>query len=175
MLARTRRLAGVVFSVALVSLKVNAQVAQTIPAPVPNQFLAATRMFISNSGSETYGSESYFRLTRFDGGPDRFYNQFYNAMKAWGRYELTGSPAEADVVGEVRFTSPVVEQNAVLVGDQSHSDPVFDPQLHLTILDPKSRVPLWSLTEHIQPGRGREADNKNFDQAVARLVERTKL
>jgi hypothetical protein len=96
-------------------------------------------------------------------------------MKAWGRYELTGSPAEADIVGEVRFSSPVVEQNAVLIGDRSASDPVYDPQLNLTLLDPKSRVPLWSLTEHIQPGHGKDADNRNFDQAVARLVERAKL
>jgi hypothetical protein len=164
-----------VFSVGLVSLPASAQVAQTMPAPVPSQILAAKRMFVSNAGSETYGSQTYFRLTRYDGGPDRFYNQFYAAMKAWGRYELTGSPAEADIVGEVRFTSPVIEQNAVLIGDRSSSDPVYDPQLNLTLLDPKSRVPLWSLTEHIQPGRGKDADNRNFDQAVGRLVERAKL
>ena len=164
-----------VFSVGLVALPASAQVAQTMPAPVPSQILEAKRMFVSNAGSETYGSQTYFRLTRYDGGPDRFYNQFYAAMKAWGRYELTGSPAEADIVGEVRFSSPAIEQNAVLIGDRSSPDPVYDPQLNLTLLDPKSRVPLWSLTEHIQPGRGKDADNRNFDQAVARLVERAKL
>jgi hypothetical protein len=175
MARRARRIVGVLCSVAIVSTAANAQVAQTIAAPVPSQILLAKRMFIANAGSETYGSETYFRLTRYDGGPDRFYNQFYAAMKAWGRYELTGSPAEADVVGEVRFSSPVVEQNAVVLGDRSASDPVYDPQLNLTLLDPKSRVPLWSLTEHIQPGRGKDANNRNFDQAVTRLVERAKL
>jgi hypothetical protein len=124
-------------------------------------------MFISNAGSESYGSQTYFRLTKYDGGPDRFYNQFYSAMKNWGRYELADSPVDADVVSEVRYTSPIVDK-------QVPGELVYDPQLTVTILDPKTRVALWSLTEHIQPARTRDGDNRNFDQAVARMVDQTK-
>jgi hypothetical protein len=163
------RIPGLFILAALVSLPANAQVTPiVVTAPVPGQILTARRMFISNAGSESYGSQSYFRLTRYDGGPDRFYNQFYAAMKKWNHYELTDSPADADVVCEVRFTNPIVDK-------QSPHDLVYDPQLNLTILDPKTRVALWSLTEHIQPARNEEGDNKNFDQAVSRIVDQARM
>jgi hypothetical protein len=147
----------------------NAQATSTsVMAPVPGQILSAKRVFVSNAGSESYGSETYFRLTRYDGGPDRFYNQLYSALKNWGRYELTDSPATADIVYEARFSSPIVDK-------QTKYDFTYDPQLTLTILDPKTRVALWSLTEHIQPGSSRESDNRNFDSAVDRIVEKTKM
>ena len=167
---RFSRTAGLLVAAALVLFSTaNAQLASPgISAPVPGQILTAQRVFISNSGSESYGSQTYFRLTKYDGGPDRLYNQFYAAIKNWGRYELVDSPADADVVCEVRFTSPIVDK-------QTQYDLVYDPQLNVTILDPKTRVALWSLTEHIQPARNREGDNSNFDQAVARLVERTRM
>jgi hypothetical protein len=164
------RMAGFVLVAALgLHPGANAQATNlAVPAPVPGQIIAAKRVFISNAGSESYGSESYFRLTRYDGGPDRFYNQFYAAMKNWGRYELADSPANADMVCEVRFTSPIVDR-------QSHLELIYDPQLNLTFVDPKTRVALWSLTEHIQTARNREADNRNFDQAVSRIVDRARL
>ncbi|MGH7604327.1 MAG: hypothetical protein ACRENK_10060 [Gemmatimonadaceae bacterium] len=155
----------------------NAQeMAQNVTAPVPGQILTAKRIFISNAGSETYGSESYFNLTRYDGGPNRFYNQLYSAMKSWGRYELTDSPATADVVYEVRFSNPIVDKlTHGNVDGVTNTDFVYDPQLTLTIVDPQTRVALWSLTEHIQPGRDRNADNRNFDSAVDRIVDRAKI
>jgi len=167
---RSRRIAGVVVAAALVSFSTaDAQLTSPgVTAPVPGQILTAKRVFISNAGSESYGSQTYFRLTKYDGGPDRLYNQFYSAIKIWGRYELLDSPADADVVYEVRFTSPIVDK-------QTAHDLVYDPQLNVTIVDPKTRVALWSLTEHIQPARNRQGDNRNFDQAVARLVERTRM
>lgn len=163
------RTAGLVLIAALVlPPAANAQATSlAVTAPVPGQIIAAKRVFISNAGSESYGSESYFRLTRYDGGPDRFYNQFYAAIKNWGRYEIADSPANADMVCEVRFTSPIVDK-------QSPSELVYDPQLNLTFVDPKTRVALWSLTEHIQTARNSEADNRNFDQAVSRIVDRTR-
>jgi len=140
----------------------------SVMAPVPDQILTAKRVFVSNAGSESYGSETYFRLTRYDGGPDRFYNQLYSALKKWGRYELTDFPATADVVYEVRFTSPIVDK-------QTKYEFTYDPQLSLAILDPKTRIALWSLTEHIQLGSNRQSDNRNFDSAVERIVEKAQM
>jgi hypothetical protein len=51
---------------------------------------------------------------------------------------------------------------------------VEDPQLNLKMLDPTTRVVLWSLTEHIELARTSRGDNRNFDDAVARLVGRVK-
>jgi hypothetical protein len=159
----------ILFSALVSGAPAAAQLASENPvAPVPHQLLAARRVFISNAGAESYGSETYFRLTKYDGGPDRFYNQLYAAMKNWGRYELADSPSTADVVYEARFTSPIVDK-------RTKADFVYDPQLGLTILDPKTRVALWSLTEHIQPGGNRESDNRNFDSAVERVVSKAKM
>jgi hypothetical protein len=158
----------------------NAQTTSTnVVAAVPGQVLTAKRVFISNAGSESYGSESYFRLTKYDGGPDRFYNQLYAAMKTWGRFELTESPTSADVVYEARFTNPIVDKKSrndgVYSPQDNRNDFIYDPQLNLTIIDPQTRVTLWSLTEHIQPGSNRESDNRNFDAAVDRMMARTKM
>jgi hypothetical protein len=59
-------------------------------------------------------------------------NAFYAAMKEWGKYTLVFSPAEADLVFEIRFNAP---SN----GDEHVPNNV--PQLHLTIYDPKTA--LW--------------------------------
>lgn len=71
------------------------------PAPVPVQIATAQRAFVSNAGGESF--ENVIDQTVFDGGPDRPYNQFYAAMKNWGRYNLVSSPADADVVFEVSW------------------------------------------------------------------------
>lgn len=163
------RVGSFLLAVALVSgTGANAQeTSSNVVPPLPGQILTANRIFISNAGSDSYGSETYFRLTRYDGGPDRFYNQFYAAMNKWGRYELTDSPSTSDVVYELRFSSPIVDK-------QTRHEFVYDPQLGLTIVDPKTRVALWSLTEHIQPGNNRLSDNTNFDAAVDRIVMKAK-
>ncbi len=146
-----------------------AQVTTTAAAPVPSIIASAQRVFISNAGSDSYGSVSYSPPDTYTGGPNRFYNQFYAAMKSWGRFTLTDSPTDAEVVYEVRFTSPVVNQTSQGIGDF-----IYDPQLNLRLLEPRTRVILWSLTEHIAPARTASGANKNFDSAVARMVARVK-
>jgi hypothetical protein len=146
-----------------------AQPATTASAPVPSVIASAHRVFISNAGSDSYASESYFPLGRYTGGPNRFYNQFYASMKSWGRFTLTDSPANAEVVYEVRFATPAVDRTSRGPGGFT-----YDPQLNLNLLDPQTRVVLWSLTEHIAPASTASGDNKNFDRAVARMVSRVK-
>jgi len=77
-------------------------------------------------------------------------------MKSAGRYELVGSPAEADLLFEVRV--------AVKGGPQ------FDPQFRLAIRDPKTNALLWGFTEHMEWAVLQGNRNKNFDQASARIV-----
>jgi hypothetical protein len=155
-----------------VSAAANAQQpAEREPAPVPRQVLAARTAFLGNGGGQTYGADTYFELTTFDGGPNRAYDEFYAALKDWGHYELVGSTRDADILLVIRFTNPIVsQQNAGYVGDLPH-ELIRDPQLDLAINEPKSGVTLWSLTEHIDPSGGKAAANRHFDEAVARLVD----
>jgi len=132
------------------------------PAPVPSQILAAQKVFISNAGGSF---ETPFSIAVFDGGPDRTYNEFYAAMKSWGRYEVVLSPADADMVLEVRCE---------FSDSASGSLPIAE-KLRLVVIDPKTNITLWSFTQYVQfAGQLRNRD-KNFDQAVNTIVNRLKI
>ena len=130
-----------------------AQQAKGTPtAPVPAQILTAKKVFISNAGNlmgETYQP----------------YDQFYVAMKSWGRYELVGAPADADLVFEIRFTALALEDN---------KEYAISPQLELAIVDVKTHFRLWTLTEDVDNARLESNRDKNFNHAMANLVEDVK-
>jgi hypothetical protein len=132
------------------------------PGPVPPQIAAAQKVFISNAGGESF--ENVIDQTVFNGGPDRPYNQFYAAMKNWGRYELVSSPADADLVLEVSW----------VLSDTGLKLPVLG-QLRLVVIDPKTRVTLWNFTEYVRGAILLGNRDKNFDQAMTIIVNRMKI
>lgn len=76
-----------------------------LPAPFPAQITSGKKAFVSNAGGDTN------RL--FSGEPRRLYDQFHAALKSWGRYELVGSPAEADLVLEIGFTNTFLGEHVL--------------------------------------------------------------
>jgi len=154
----TRHLKAVICTVLLTSLApaaiLRAAEPGTAPAPIPTQIATAKKVFIANGG----GDERSFEDPIFKGGPDRSYNQFYAAMKKIGNYELVGSPAEADLIFEVRFLVPI----APTVD--------FDPRFRLMIRDPKTNAVLWGFSEHVEPAVLQGNREKNFDQAEDRII-----
>lgn len=132
------------------------------PAPIPPQIAAAQRIFISNAGGESF--ETVFDQIVFDGGPDRAYNQLYAAMKAWGQRELVSSPADADLIFEISW---------VLNDTGLGRLPVLG-QLRLVIVDPKTHIPLWTVTEYVRGAVLLGNRDKNFDQAMNTIVGRVK-
>ena len=140
-----------------------AQTKQIPPAPIPTQISTAKKIFIANSGGDDPGIYEPF----FNRDVDRSYNQFYAAMKSAGRYELVGSPAEADLLFEIRFLMQPGGTN-VFKGDTW--GPTYDPQFRLEIRDPKSNALLWGFTEHMEWAILQGNRNRNFDQASARIV-----
>jgi hypothetical protein len=145
----------------LVSVLAAEQAKQAPPAPVPVQILTAKRVFVVNAGADG-GS---YPDPPFSGEPDRAYNNFYAAMKAWGHYELVGAPSDADLMLEIRFT---VRPGLVARGETAYCD----AQFRLVILDPESHIKLWALTEQVERAILQGNRDKNFDQALARLVSR---
>jgi hypothetical protein len=131
-------------------------------APVPAQIAAARKVFISNAGGESF--ETVIDQTVFDGGPDRPYNQFYAALRDWGRCELVSSPADADLVLEISWT----------LSDTGLRLPVLG-QLRLVVIDPKTHVTLWNLTEYVRGAMLLGNRDKNFDQAMTTVVNRLKI
>ena len=138
---------------------------EVLPAPLPAQIYTSKRAFISNAGGDTN--------SLYSGGPDRLYNQFYMALQSWGRYQLVANPAESDVVLAVSFNNPFTGDNSK--SGNGSTQPVVgrsasDPQFRLTIIDPTTRVTLWTFTEHVQFALLQGNRDKNFDQALAALV-----
>ena len=135
-------------------------------APLPMQIVSAKKVFIANAGHESNPN-----VGGYSGGIDQSYNQFYSALKSRGRYELVSSPNDCDLVFEIRFTDAIVGQkifNGTTTGSKD------DPQFRLMILDPKTKIALWAFTEHVESARSQGNRDKNFDQALGRIVNDVK-
>ncbi len=154
---------GVAAPVVLASLLAAAQPKGAPSAPVPAQLIAAKRIFIANAG----GDVGSYPEPPYDGGPDRAYNSFYAAMKAWGRYELVGTPADADLLFEIRFT---VHPGTVWKGDTVYSD----SQFRLSIREPKTGALLWALCEPVEHAVLQANRDRNFDVALDRVLDDVK-
>ena len=72
------------------------------PPPVSAQIFTAKNVFMSNEGVDVIALETLREL----GDVDQSYNGFDAAMKEWGKYTLAFSPAQADLVFEIRFHAP---------------------------------------------------------------------
>ncbi len=138
---------------------------QQTPAPVPPQIAAAKRVFISNNGSDAF-TKDWFGRDR-----DYFYNEFYGAMKKLARFEVVTAPQDADLILEVEFDVEPASAH-VLQGDTI--GPMYDPQLRLVFLDPKTQIVLWALMEHVQPALLKGNRTKNLDAAIAKIIEDAK-
>jgi hypothetical protein len=157
------RLTVSLFALALVSpLAVSAQQPASVPiAPVPQQLLAAKKVFISNAGAD-----SGLFPHPFSGDPDRAYNELYANVESWGRYQLVDTPAQADLIFELQLTAPNGPANANK--QNGASDPL--PMIRLVIYDRPTHYILWALTESISPAQLQKTHDHNFDEAVATLV-----
>lgn len=74
------------------------------PGPVPTPIITAKKVFIANAG----GDEPWDSEAQFSGGPERAYDEFYAAMKNWGRYQLVNAPGDADLWFEIAFATPAL-------------------------------------------------------------------
>jgi hypothetical protein len=138
---------------------------QGAAAPIPAQILTAKKVFVVNGGED---------LTRLDpppfsGGADRAYNELYAGLKKWEHYELVGAPADADLVIEVRFTEPPAPEQYTSETPLTER-PDIDPQFQVSFRDPKTNVLLWAFTEHVEWALLQKNRDKNFDQAVGKIV-----
>ena len=153
-----------VLCLTLAMLQLPLSVAQSKPtvaptAPTPPQILTAKKVFVANAGGDEMTGDD----RHFSGGPDRAYNEFYAAMKSWGRFEIVNSPSDADLLLEIRqYVSAVTPTGG---GNSS-----FIPQFQLNIRDPKTNAMLWGFNVHSRFGVGQADSDRNFDSAVGRLA-----
>lgn len=152
-----RKVAISAFFVVFSSLAAKAQQnAVAPPAPVPSQLLTSKKVFISNGGLDG----AAFDLFRQVGNVNQPYNAFYGAVNSWGRYKLVSSPAEADLVFEIRFISPIVGVKY---------DPRYAP-LSLTIYDAKTHFVLWTILAPVEHAFRKNTFVRNVNQGIAALM-----
>jgi hypothetical protein len=126
-------------------------------APLPEQLATATSVFISYGGADGYGTTVLKRA----GSSSFIYDQFYAAMKTWGRYQLAASPAHADLILELRFSVPLVDcgKTATYAG-----------QVQLTILDGKTHFVLWTVNEPVEIALRIATWERNINEGVTNAV-----
>lgn len=136
----------------------------TPAAPVPPQIATATKVFIANTGGDNLGAIT--GGTVLSGLPSRFYDEFYAAMKDWGRYEIVSTPANADLILEINWSLLDIQEplNAV------SKTPADLGRLSLTIVDRETRITLWAFHEHVRNGVLLSNRDKNFELTMSDLV-----
>jgi hypothetical protein len=130
-------------------------------APVPSQIGAAHTVFLSNAGAaKNFPIDSTY-----------VYNNVYANLKAWGRYQLVGSPAEADLIFTLRDMAP----RTTYIGNDGTDYSYVTPAYELTIADPKSNVTLWTITSPVDLA-GRKDTLAHWEAvSFSNLVSRIKV
>jgi hypothetical protein len=119
-------------------------------APVPTPILQGKKAFISFE----LGDVSSFPST-YSGGPERAYNEFYQGMQQWGRYQLVDDPKDADVIFAIRFVD---------------SPGLSHPQIRLGIMDPHGDIALWGFAEEINSALRKKNRDAAFSATITQVV-----
>src|ERR1019366_1251204 len=138
-----------VFLVVLLGLSIAAG-AQTMPSapkagPIPSPILRAKKVFVANLGTGRYSQNV----------GTRGYDTFYASLASWGRYQLVDDPADADLVFEF--------------GVRDANSNIFC-RFELTLLDARTRIPLWSFVEGDSDTGRKEKSVKDFNRHIEHLV-----
>jgi hypothetical protein len=137
--------------IAITSLQAQQESAELSAAPVPSQILNAKKVFIANAAGDHDP-----RVSKYFGGPDGIYNQFYADIKNGGKFEPVSAPADADIVVQVTLgTFPLVAGYA---------------GFRLSIFDPKTNILLWTASEPVDPAFLAKTARKNIAESLQRLT-----
>jgi hypothetical protein len=139
------------------------------PPPSPDviaRVTSAKKIFLSNGGEEQQFVQN------IPGGPNEAYNELYASLKQWGRFQLVASPAQADLIFEIRGT----ERSAEVAGNPGSAQGVtyFPAFLNLSILDPSTQSSLYAIT--IWAGRDTTIPKGKiaFTKSIGTLTDRIK-
>ena len=130
------------------------------PAPLPGVIVSAHKVFLSNGG-----------------GSDLAYDAFYSEMKKWGKYQIVGSPEDAELIVELAYqvenlgTHVWSSTNTYTGTTQMYSRRLTDPKLILTIYDARTKNSLWSTIDHRRLARMEKNREKEMINSAERLVE----
>ena len=142
------------------------------PPPPPsrevmNRVTAARKVFLSNAGADVVYSKDHMI-----GGANGGYNELYTSLKQWGRFQLVDSPAQADLVFEIRSTVSI--GTASVSTAQHHSGLVigttYDAFFNLSILDPVTGSLLYKIVMPAGQGDSLKAGQIAFAKSIDALT-----
>jgi hypothetical protein len=114
-------------------------------APKPPQITAAKTVFLSNNLGASLGDS------------DKIYDEIYTGLQKTNRFTLVKNPAAADLI--LQFSL--------------HDAPPFYVAVILTIIDPKTNVVLWSVsnTGEIRATAGKNAKKLSSGDVVDSVID----
>jgi hypothetical protein len=142
----------------------NRQQPPAIPSPntpVPAQIRTAHTIFIANDGA----------APNFPLDPDAAYSAFYDALQAWGHYQLAPSAQQADLIFQLHGVAPITDISGGRGGVYSSTTPAFQ----LTIRDPRTNTRLWTVTSPFLVSPGRSKLDYWRQVSITNLVSRVKV
>ena len=151
----TGALLGVVFCSPLLVAQRQYAPVNSSSAPVPAPILQGKKAFISFE----LGDVSSFPST-YSGGPERAYNEFFQGMLQWGRYQLVSDPKDADVIFAIRFVD---------------SPGLSSPQIRVGIADPHGDISLWGFAEEINGAFRKKNRDAAFSATIVQVVHDVQL
>ena len=151
-------------------------VAPPPPPPPPSlavisQVTAAKKIFLSNGGVDDIFNHF------IPGGPNVSYNELYVSLKQWGHFQLVDSPAQADLIFEIRSTVIVGQYvvnggNANIATDTTES---YKPIFTLSIIDPSTHAPVYSIEMPAGRGSNKAKGAIAFTQSIGVLTDKIKV
>jgi hypothetical protein len=136
-------------------------IAEAQAATTPSQISTAHTVFIANAGAQT----------GFPYNPDTVYAQFSAALTNWGHYTVVTDPSKADLILQLRDAAPI---GGISVNEGTGSSYRL-PELRLSITDPHTQVPLWSVAVPVYVTLNKKDHTDYLALAVTNLTSRVKL
>jgi len=119
-------------------------------------------------------------VSRAHGNPIPF-DVISSALEGWGRFTLVNTPEKADVVIEVTApedsggvavsssTRPSRETGHMETSTSSSKQLSLASDVKMTVLDPRTKLPLWTATEHIRNAVKKIDRENNLVEAAQRI------
>ena len=148
------------------------------PAPLPPppppaviaRVTAAKKIFLSNAGADAVFASDMV------GGANGSYNELYASLKQWGYFQLVDSPAQADLIFEIRSTqqSADVDHTGRGLRPDDYTVTRYPPFFHLSIIDPATQEVLYWIVSGAGYAPSLKQGKINFAISIDKLTDRIK-
>jgi hypothetical protein len=127
-----------------------------------SRLLSAKNIYIADDGADQH----------FPGSSYEAAHAFAASLRTWGRYNLVSTPAQADVVLQIRSG---IHTSYVADTDDNYGSYVYHPYFRLTIAEPDTLDPLWVITVPVLTGRRKGDKADLFNVSAGTLTSQLKL